>query len=65
MSVHIGVMLLTGGNGTPGRSSVNAKVDTWRTPKENPRASLGGPSYASMYEGPDQELAAQLSRYEL
>ena len=58
-------MLLTGGNGTPGRSSVNAKVDTWRTPKENPRASLGGPSYASMYEGPDQELAAQLSRYEL
>lgn len=42
---------------------MNAKVDTWRTPKEKPRASLGGPGYASMFEGPDQELATQLERY--
>ena len=56
-------LILAAGNGTPGRSSVNAKVDTWRTPKEKPRASLGGPGCASMFEGPDQELATQLERY--
>ena len=44
---------------------MNAKVDSWRTPKEKPRASLGGPGYANMFEGPDQELAAQLERCHL
>ena len=44
---------------------MNPKVDSWRTPKEKaaPRASLGGPSYAKVYDGPDQELAEQLQRY--
>lgn len=51
------------GSNTPGRS-VNPKVDSWRTPKEKaaPRASLGGPTYAKVYDGPDQELSAQLER---
>ncbi len=44
---------------------MNPKVDSWRTPKDKaaPRASLGGPSYAKVYDGPDQELAEQLQRY--
>ena len=39
-------------------------MDSWRTPKEKagPRASLGGPTYAKVYDGPDQELSAQLER---
>lgn len=43
---------------------MNPKVDSWRTPKEKaaPRASLGGPTYAKVYDGPDQELSAQLER---
>ena len=51
------------GSNTPGRS-VNPKVDSWRTPKDKaaPRASLGGPTYAKVYDGPDQELSAQLER---
>ncbi|DBA80450.1 TPA: Katanin p60 ATPase-containing subunit A1 [Trebouxia sp. C0005] len=52
------------GSNTPGGRNVNPKVDSWRTPKEKatPRASLGGPSYAKVYDGPDQELAEQLQR---
>ncbi|KAL0043533.1 hypothetical protein WJX79_007590 [Trebouxia sp. C0005] len=52
------------GSTTPSGRNVNPKVDSWRTPKEKatPRASLGGPSYAKVYDGPDQELAEQLQR---